>query len=154
MDKRIVYTGDNGVAAVVIPTPEYLANGGTIEALMEKSVPEGVTDASIEDVDSIPSDRSFRNAWTTSDNSSVTVDLAKSKEVAKTKIREARDPALVKQDVAYQRADESGDADEKAAVIARKVVLRNAPADSRISDSANVDALKVAMNTIVDECSS
>ena len=154
MDKRIVYTGDNGVAAVVVPTNEYLANGGTIEDLMEKAVPEGVTDASIEDADSIPSDRSFRNAWTTSDNSSVTVDLAKAKEVAKTKIREARDPALVKQDVAYQRADESGDADVKAAVIARKVVLRDAPADSRISDSADVDALKVAMNTVVNECSS
>jgi hypothetical protein len=154
MDKRIVYTGDNGVAAVVIPTPEYLANGGTIEALMEKSVPEGVTDASIHNEDTIPSNRSFRNAWTTTKSYSVTVDLAKSKDVARDKIREARDPALVKQDVAYQRADESGDADVKAAVIARKVVLRDAPSDSRITDSADVDALETAMNTIVDECSS
>lgn len=154
MDKRIVYTGDNGVAAVVVPTNEYLANGGTIEDLMEKAVPEGVTDASIEDADSIPSDRTFRNAWTTSENSSVTVDLAKAKEVAKEKVRAVRDPALVKQDVAYQRADEDNDDSAKAAVIARKKVLRDAPADSRITDSADVETLKTAMNTVVDECSS
>jgi len=58
---RIIYKTDEGGVAVIIPTPEALANY-TIEEIAEKDVPEGKPYKIITDVD-IPSDRTFRAAW-------------------------------------------------------------------------------------------
>lgn len=59
---RIIYLQDNGVVAVIIPTPEALAQYG-IEAIAQKDVPAGKPYKIVSDAD-IPSDRSERNAWT------------------------------------------------------------------------------------------
>ena len=65
-DKRIVYQGDEGRAVVVIPAPKFLASGGTMDDVLIKSVPENCKDsANVVDVDTVPSDRIFRNAWVT-----------------------------------------------------------------------------------------
>jgi hypothetical protein len=61
MDQRIIYPNDNGGVSILIPTEEYLANH-TIEELAAKDVPEGKP-YKIVDVEDIPSDRTFRNAW-------------------------------------------------------------------------------------------
>jgi hypothetical protein len=61
MKQRIIYPTEDGGVAVLIPTPEYLADH-TIEELAAKDVPAGV-DYKIMDVSEIPSDRTFRNAW-------------------------------------------------------------------------------------------
>lgn len=58
---RIIYLQDNGVVAVIIPTPEALAQYG-IEAIAKKDVPAGKPYKIVSDAD-IPSDRSERNAW-------------------------------------------------------------------------------------------
>jgi len=58
-DKRIVYVEDDGVLAVIVPCN---ANK-TIEQIQAKSVPDGKTSYII-DKSEIPSDRSFRGAWT------------------------------------------------------------------------------------------
>jgi hypothetical protein len=63
MNQRIIYPSDEGGVAVLIPTPEWLAQeGNTIEVLAEKDVPAGKP-FKIVDVSDIPSDRTFRNAW-------------------------------------------------------------------------------------------
>ena len=59
-DKRIVYTQDNGTVAVVIPADNCDL---TVEQIRDKDVPSGKT-AYIIDKDEIPTDRTFRNAWT------------------------------------------------------------------------------------------
>tara|TARA_B100001093_G_scaffold454728_1_gene464321 strand:+ start:9690 stop:9890 length:201 start_codon:yes stop_codon:yes gene_type:complete len=59
-DKRIVYIQDNGIVAVVIPSDDC---GLTIEEIQAKDVPDGKTSYIIDATD-VPSDRSFRNAWT------------------------------------------------------------------------------------------
>jgi hypothetical protein len=59
---RIIYNQDNGVVAVIIPTQEALATYG-IEAIALKDVPAGKP-YKIVLVEDIPSDRTFRNAWT------------------------------------------------------------------------------------------
>ena len=59
---RIIYNQDNGVVAVIIPTPEALEQHG-IQAIAIKDVPAGKP-YKIVDVADIPSDRTFRNAWT------------------------------------------------------------------------------------------
>ena len=59
---RIIYNQDNGVVAVLIPTPEALEKYG-IQAIAIKDVPSGRKFKLVDAAD-IPSDRSQRNAWT------------------------------------------------------------------------------------------
>jgi hypothetical protein len=61
MTQRIIYQTDEGGVAVIIPTPEAFEKHG-IEAIAAKDVPAGKP-YKIVDVDDIPSDRTFRNAW-------------------------------------------------------------------------------------------
>jgi hypothetical protein len=55
MNQRIIYSNDNGSVSIVIPTGEL-----SIEEVLIKDCPKG---AIIVDVDSLPTDRTFRNAW-------------------------------------------------------------------------------------------
>jgi hypothetical protein len=61
MNQRIIYPTDEGGVAILIPSPEYLVDH-TIEELAAKDVPEGKP-YQIVDVEDIPTDRTFRNAW-------------------------------------------------------------------------------------------
>jgi len=61
MNKRIIYPTDDGGVAIIVPSPEYLADH-TIEELAAKDVPAGKP-FKIVDVADIPTDRTFRNAW-------------------------------------------------------------------------------------------
>jgi hypothetical protein len=151
-DKRIVYQGEDGVACVVIPDPNFLAKGNTLDDVLKKSVPENCRDsADIVEVDTVPSDRTFRNAWVTSSGESVSVDLDKSKVIAKEKIRQARTPKFQELDIAYQRADEAGDSDAKTAVATKKQTARDATADTKITNADSVDNLKTGMNEVIAE---
>ena len=59
-DKRIIYTNDAGNLCIVVPTDNC---GLTIEQIQAKDIPSGKT-SYIVDKSSIPTDRSFRDAWT------------------------------------------------------------------------------------------
>tara|TARA_R110000751_G_scaffold86239_4_gene171851 strand:- start:647 stop:835 length:189 start_codon:yes stop_codon:yes gene_type:complete len=59
MNERIIYETEEGGVAVIIPAPEC---GLTIEEIAAKDVPEGVS-YHIVDVSEVPSDRTFRGAW-------------------------------------------------------------------------------------------
>ena len=59
---RIIYPTDEGGVAIVIPAPEALETM-TIEEIAAKDVPVGKP-YQIVDVSEIPSDRTFRGAWT------------------------------------------------------------------------------------------
>lgn len=61
MNQRIIYKTDEGVA-VIIPTNECLQSH-TLQEIAEKDVPAGKS-YKIVSVADIPSDRTFRNAWT------------------------------------------------------------------------------------------
>ena len=61
MNQRIIYPNDDGGVSVIIPTSEYLETH-TIEELAAKDVPAG-KEYKIVDVEDIPTDRTFRNAW-------------------------------------------------------------------------------------------
>jgi hypothetical protein len=60
MNKRIIYPTDDGGVAIIIPT---LNCGLSIEQIAAKDVPLGKP-YQIVDVNDIPKDRTFRNAWT------------------------------------------------------------------------------------------
>lgn len=61
MTKRIIYPTPDGGVAILIPAPECLLER-TIEEIAAKDVPAGVP-YKIVDTDTIPTDRTFRNAW-------------------------------------------------------------------------------------------
>ena len=67
---RILYKQSNGVVCVVIPAPKILLEINpdteqlwTVEDIAKKDVPTGYKYKIVEDSD-IPTDRSFRGAWT------------------------------------------------------------------------------------------
>jgi hypothetical protein len=62
MNQRIIYPNDDGGVCVIIPTPDYMLTH-TIEELAAKDVPPGKP-YEIIDVSELPSDRTFRDAWT------------------------------------------------------------------------------------------
>ena len=59
MNKRIVYKNDDGTISIIVPAE----CGLTIEELAAKDVPAG-KEYHIVNASDIPSDRTFRNAWT------------------------------------------------------------------------------------------
>ena len=59
-DKRIIYTTDDGGVAIVIPADK---TNLSVEQIRDKDVPTGKT-SYIVDKSVVPTDRSFRNAWT------------------------------------------------------------------------------------------
>ena len=61
-DKRLIYTDDDGNVCIVIPGDEDIC-GFTLEQIKEKDCPSGKTVYTV-DKSAIPTDRSFRNAWT------------------------------------------------------------------------------------------
>ena len=91
----------------------------------------------------VPADRHFRGAWSLS-GTVITEDMAAAKTIFQDKIREVRGPLLEAEDVVYMKALEADDADAKAASVAKKAALRDAPAASAITNAADIAALKAA----------
>jgi hypothetical protein len=56
---RIIYPTPEGGVAIIIPAPDC---GLTVEEIAAKDVPAGVPFRIVE-ADTIPEDRTFRNAW-------------------------------------------------------------------------------------------
>lgn len=70
----------------------------------------------------------------------IIVNVNKAKEITKDRLRAERAPLLAGLDVAYQRADEIGDAEKKAEVVAEKQRLRDI---TQLADQAQtLDELK------------
>jgi hypothetical protein len=61
MFQRIIYEKSDGGVAVLIPTPECLAEH-TIDEIAAKDVPAGVP-YKIINITDLPNDRTFRAAW-------------------------------------------------------------------------------------------
>jgi hypothetical protein len=61
MTKRIIYQNDEGGVSIIIPTPDVLQNY-TVEQVALKDVPAGKP-FKIVDANTIPTDRTFRDAW-------------------------------------------------------------------------------------------
>lgn len=60
MNQRIIFPNDDGGVSIIVPAAEC---GLTIEEIAAKDVPKGKP-YKIVDVADIPTDRTFRNAWT------------------------------------------------------------------------------------------
>ena len=137
MPPVIIFTNDNGGVSVCVPTGEL-----PIEAVQAKDIPAGVQ-SFVVDHNSLPNqDNDFFDAWEQT-SGVVTVNLSKAKEVTKRRLRVEREPLLVAQDVAFQRALESGA--DTSAIVAEKNRLRDLPTLADACNTLNeLRALKAA----------
>lgn len=60
MDQRIIYPTDDGGVAIIVPAPGC---GLTLDEIARKDVPAGKP-YKIISAEDVPTDRTFRNAWT------------------------------------------------------------------------------------------
>jgi hypothetical protein len=115
MSKVIVYTNDNGGLSVTVPTGEI-----SIEEVQAKDTPSG---SLIVNADELPNQyNDFFDAWELV-NGKVEVSLVKAKEFTKNRLRTERKPLLATQDIAFQRAFETGA--DTSAIVAEKQRLRD-----------------------------
>ena len=130
MAQVIIFTNNNGGVSVCVPTGEL-----PIEQVLAKDCPEG---AIIVDSDTLPNEHNdFFNAWELTDGV-VSVNIDKAKAITKDRLRAERTPLLQAQDVAFQRALESGA--DTSAIVAEKQRLRDV---TQLADSATtLDELK------------
>jgi hypothetical protein len=115
MSQAIIFSNDNGGVSVCIPTGEL-----SIEAVQTKDTPKGSLIVNTSDLPNQHND--FFDAWELADGK-VTVSLAKATEITKKRLRVEREPLLAAQDVAFQRALESGA--DTSAIVAEKNRLRD-----------------------------
>ena len=73
------------------------------------------------------------------------IDMAKAREIHKTKNRVARTPLLEALDIEFQKALETGASTTD--IVAKKQALRDAPADSGITAASDTNALKAQWKT-------
>lgn len=115
MKNVIIFTNDNGGVSVCIPTGEM-----SVEQVQAKDCP---ANSYIVDAASLPEDdNDFFNAWEQT-RGVVTVNLEKARAITKDRLRAERAPLLAAQDVAFQRAMETGA--DTAAIVAEKNRLRD-----------------------------
>jgi len=115
MSQVIIFSNSNGGVSTTVPTGEI-----SIEAVLAKDCPKG---AIIVDSNTLPNQHNdFYDAWELVDGK-VEVSLAKAKELTKKRLRAERTPLLTAQDVAFQRAQESGS--DTTAIVAEKQRLRD-----------------------------
>jgi hypothetical protein len=115
MAQVIIFANEQGGVSTCIPTGEI-----SIEAVLEKDCPKG---SIIVDSATLPNQhQDFYDCWELIDGK-VEVSFSKAVELTKKRLRAERTPLLAAQDVAFQRALESGA--DTTAIVAEKQRLRD-----------------------------
>jgi hypothetical protein len=84
----------------------------------------------------------------------ITIDMTKAKEIAKNNLRAERAPVLSALDIQFQRALESANTDLQASIAEQKQTLRDITAHETIVNAEDVNSLKSAMNTLIEQIKS
>jgi hypothetical protein len=114
----IIYPQQDNKLAVIIPADPSLS----IEEIAAKDVPAGVA---YKIVDSLDIENDYFNAYEFHEEDGAEVNIDKAKAIHLDKWREARAPKLASLDIAYSRADETGDISQKAEIASQKQALRD-----------------------------
>lgn len=129
--KRIVFKNNDGTCGIIVPSDDSIDDDG-LKKLAEKDVPKGL-EWRIVSVKNIPSDRTFRNAWT-DDNATntVDVDMHKARNIHMTNIRLKRNKKLQELDIETMRGKD---------VQSKKQVLRDLPKKTDLSKAKTPEDL-------------
>ncbi len=84
----------------------------------------------------------FYKALVLDKNNNFAYDMVKAREVWKDILRQLREPKLQELDLLYQRADEDGDLEAKADIIAKKKILRDCTTDPAIAAAKTLNDLR------------
>lgn len=129
--RAVIFSRPDGAVSITHPAYGDLARpkDDTDEALLERCMarlPPDATGVQVVERDTLPSDRTFRNAWT-HDGKTLSVDMAKARAIHMSRIRAARNQALAALDGETIRAVGKGDTASRDSVEARKETLRDMP---------------------------
>ena len=134
-DVRFVYTDDDGMLIIVCTADK---TNKTLDEIKTQNCPTTNTIYTVQPSD-CPTDRSFRDAWSY-DGTNFGINITKAKEIHKKNIRLAREKKLAELDVEFQRALETSA--DTTAIVAKKQVLRDYPAQAGISTAVTDTDLK------------
>ncbi len=84
----------------------------------------------------------FYKALVLDEDDNFAYDMAKARDVWKDILRRLREPKLQELDLQYQLADEDGDAELKAEIVAKKKILRDCTADPAIAAATSLNDLR------------
>jgi len=84
----------------------------------------------------------FYKALVLDEDDNFAYDMAKARDVWKDILRRLREPKLQELDLQYQLADEDGDAELKAEIVAKKRILRDCTADPAIAAATSLNDLR------------
>ncbi len=129
MPKRIIYTQANGNAVLVSASPEYLLTHSMDECAIH-SLPEGVEYFIVNTSDLPFEHNELFDAWEVVDGA-IKVSFIKSQAITKDRLRQERTSLLAAQDVAFQRALETGS--DITAIVDEKQRLRDV---TKLADNA------------------
>lgn len=148
MANVIVYSRPDGGISVVYPAygDRFRLPNDTDDDLVARclaKLPTDASDVAVIDGAAIPSDRTFRAAWTAAAGT-VTVDMPKARAIHLDRIRAEREVALAALDVEFSKAIGAKDQAAADAVEAKRQALRDLPASvaSILNAAATPEALK------------
>jgi len=145
MSQVIVCTDSSGVS-IIYPTEKAL-DTLSMDGIAVDSVPEGVA-YRITDKTNVPTDRSFRNAWTDdAPGETVGVDMDKAKVIQADRIRKSRDAKWPEYDGRYVASQRKNL--DLTSLDLEGEMLRNIPnkAQDNIDSAENITELKSAWPT-------
>ena len=117
MSKVIIFPNGSGGVAMCMPSPDL-----DINFVKQKDTPAGVESFIVDTADLPLEHNDFFDAWEQT-GGVVTVNFVKAQGLTKGRLRLEREPLLLAQDVAFQRALESGL--DTTAIVAEKQRLRD-----------------------------
>lgn len=145
MNKKILYrTLDGNVSIVHLCDPARQADEPDdvfIARIQARHVPLDAVDIKIIEEIDLPSDRTFRNAWTY-DGQRVCVDMPKARTLHLDRIRQARKPVLDQLDKDWMRAMGQRKQAEADTIEAQRQVLRNLPQTLDLTQATTAEELK------------
>ena len=115
-----------------------------VARIAAKDVPTNAANTLITDAASIPTDRTFRNAWKLG-ISGVEIDMPMAREIKREHLRVLRKPKIDALDVDYMRADERGDIAEEQRIAILKQALRDVTANPAIEAAKTPEELKTVI---------
>ena len=141
MSKRIIFKYKDTIA-VVIPSASALKKDRTLTQIALKAMKElklsAETKYEIIDASSIPSDRTFRDAWE-QDGAKIKIDMPKARVIYMDKIRVVRNKELEKTDKIILRDEEQGK--DVSALKTERQSLRDIPQNLDLESASTPEEL-------------
>ncbi|WP_225644263.1 hypothetical protein [Bradyrhizobium australafricanum] len=144
--KAIVYTRGDGGVSVCYPVisqddEEGFSEQHAIDRALGKDIPIDAVSPTVVDLEAIPQDQTFSDAWQQS-GGAIVHNMEKCRAILRDRMRFSRAPKLAVLDIEYQRADEVGDVARKQAIAAKKQKLRDVTKLPEIDAATTLEALK------------